>query len=142
MYNPRETIYAALFAKLAAVPGFTTYSRRLRHWTDVPSGEQPALFMAQREETVQTVPGLNSVSLMNVDVYLYANTSDKSISPASILNPLIDAALLAVSFDAVTNKQTLGGLVEWTVVEGKLATDEGVLGDQAVCIIPIVMKAT
>ena len=38
----RETIHAALFARLSAVPGFVTASRRLKHWSDTPGGEQPA----------------------------------------------------------------------------------------------------
>jgi hypothetical protein len=144
MQSPRETIYAALYAKVAAVAGFVTTSRRLLHWTDTPVGAQPALFMAQISETAETTtPGLNTVYLLNVHLYIYANTrGDQTISPASILNPLIDAALLAATFDRISNKQTLGGLVEYVIPDGTIQTDEGVLGDQGVVIIPLVMKAT
>jgi len=45
----REPIYSALFALLCAIPGIITFSRRMRHWTDVPVVEQPALFQAQME---------------------------------------------------------------------------------------------
>lgn len=143
MYSTRETIYAALFAKVSAAASFVTVSRRLKHWADVSPGDQPALFQAQVDETVQTIPGLNSVFILRVDLYIYANTAgDSTLSPSTILNPLIDAVTTALQFDRVTNKQTLGGLVEYCVVEGRIATDEGVLGDQGVCIIPVSMKST
>lgn len=143
MFTARETIYAALFAKVSAAANFTTISRRLQHWADVSSSLQPALFQAQVDETAQTIPGLNTVFVLRVDLYLYANTQgDTTLSPSTILNPLIDSVLAALAPDKITNKQTLGGLVEYCVPDGKLATDEGVLGDQGVCIIPITMKTT
>lgn len=137
----REPIYAALFAKLRAVDGFVTVSRRLKLWGDVPQSEQPALFMAQRRETVTTTPGLNPVWVFSVDVYLYAHTQgDANISPGSIINPLIDAITAALAPDPVSNKQTLGGLVQHAWVDGTIETDEGVLGDQGVAVIPITIK--
>lgn len=142
MFNSREAIYAALFAKVSAAASFTTISRRLQHWADVSPSLQPALFQAQVEEDPQTVPGLNTVYVLVVDLYIYANTAgDSTLSPSTILNPLMDAVLATLAFDKVTNKQTLGGLVEWCVPQGKIQTDEGVLGDQGVCIIRVAMKS-
>ena len=136
----RETIYAALFAKLAAVSGFTTVSRRLKHWTDTPPGDQPALFVIQRREIVQTVPALNPVYELEVDAYLYAYSGDMNASPAQLLNPLLDAVTATLLPDASNNKQTLGGLVQHAWIDGSIETDEGVLGNQAVAIIPIRIK--
>lgn len=142
MFNTREAIYSALFAKVSQAAAFVTISRRLQHWTDVSSNLQPALYQAQVDETAQTVPGLDTPFVLRVDLYIYANTAgDSTLSPSTLLNPLIDAVLNSIAFDKVTNKQTLGGMVEYCVVEGKIQTDEGVLGDQGVVIIPIVMKA-
>jgi hypothetical protein len=142
MFNSRETIYAALFAKVSQAANFETVSRRLQHWTDVSASAQPALFQAQIDETSQTVPGLDTVFVLRVDLYVYANTQgDSSLSPSTILNPLIDAVLATLAFDPISNKQNLGGLVEYCVVDGRIVTDEGVLGNQGVCIIPIVMKS-
>jgi hypothetical protein len=137
----REPIYAALYARIAAAAGFKTISRRLRHWDDVPQGDQPAMFMAQKSESVSTTPGLPSVSVMAVDVYIYAHTQgDKTIAPGTILNPLLDAVVGALAPDPITNKCTLGGLVQHAWIDGTIETDEGVLGDQAVCVIPITIK--
>lgn len=138
----REPIYAALYAKIAAATGFKTISRRLRHWDDVPQSDQPALFMAQKNETASTTPGMPSVWILSVDIYIYAHTQgDKSIAPGTILNPLLDAVVAAMAPEAVSGKQTLGGLVQHAWIDGSIETDEGVLGDQAVCIIPITLKA-
>jgi hypothetical protein len=142
VFNSREAIYAALFAKVSQAANFETVSRRLQHWTDVSASAQPALFQAQIDETSQTVPGLDTVFVLRVDLYVYANTQgDSSLSPSTILNPLIDAVLATLAFDPISNKQNLGGLVEYCVVDGRIVTDEGVLGNQGVCIIPIVMKS-
>lgn len=138
----RELIFSTLFERFRGIDGFVTISRRLKHWDDVPVTEQPALFQTQKSEVVSTVPGLNQVSDLQVDVYLYARTSgDPSSSPATILNPLVDAIFTALKPDPISNKQTLGGLVQHCWIEGSIETDEGVLGDQGVAIIPIVIKA-
>lgn len=142
----REQIYSALFAKFSALtvggtPAFKTASRKLKHWSDVPPTDQPALFVAQRNEVAATVPGMNTVWTFSVDVYLYVHTqADPSKAPSEILNPLLDAVVAALAPDPITNKCKLGGLVEHAWIEGAIETDEGTLGDQAVAVIPVVMK--
>jgi hypothetical protein len=135
----REPIYAALFAVVAGVPGLVTASRRCRHWTDVAPAEQPALFQVQRAEKIERRTGLPPKHTLAVDLYLYANTgSDPLLAPASILNPLIDAIEAALlPNDAGGTPQTLSGLVTHAWIDGPIETDEGVLGAQAVAILPI-----
>jgi hypothetical protein len=136
----REPIYAALFAKLAAAANFTTASRRLKHWSETPTADQPALFMAQRSEHANPrPPGLPTVWDLHVDAYVYVTTTDKSIAPGTLLNPLLDALVASIAPD-YSGKQTLGGLVQHCWIEGDIKTDEGTLGDLAVAIIPISMK--
>ncbi len=127
----REPIYAALFAALASAAPFVTASRRLRHWSDVGPAEQPALFVAQRRK------GLPPKWTLALEVFIYVHAPDDVTPPASALNPLLDAveAVLAPADPAAA--QTLGGLVEHAWIAGKIETDEGVLGGQAVAIIPI-----
>ena len=138
----REPIYSALFAKVAGAYGFTTISRRLKHWDDVPQGDQPALFQAQMSEDAAIIAGRPTVWTMSVDLYIYAHTGgDKSIAPGTILNPLIDAVVAALAPDPITQLQTLGGTCIHAWIEGRVQTDEGVLGDQGVAIIPIHIKA-
>lgn len=138
----REAIYSALFTKLSAAAGFNTTSRRLVTFNEVAAVDQPALFVIQRTESAATVPGLTTVWTLEVDAYVYVNTAgDPAISPSTILNPYLDAIVTAMAPDnVVTNKATLGGLVQHAWIEGKIQTDEGVLGDQAIAIVPIILK--
>jgi hypothetical protein len=51
----------------------------------------------------------------------------------------LDALEAALAPSPVTGIQTLGlpGMVRHVTISGKVETDEGVLGDQAVAIVPI-----
>jgi hypothetical protein len=136
----REPIYAALFDLVAQAGGFVTAERRLRHWSDVAPAEQPALFMAQKSETaVVKALGAPTVWTLHVELYLYAHSSDSYLSPASVLNPLVDAVEAALAPSAATGLQDLGlpSMVQHATIAGKIETEEGVLGDQAIAIIPV-----
>jgi hypothetical protein len=133
----REAVYAALFAKLSAVPGIRTASRRLRHWADLPPSQQPALFQVQKAEAIGLEDGLPPRRQLSVELYLYATGSDPGVPPSSILNPLIDAIEATLAPVTPGTTQTLGGLVQHAWIAGRIETDEGVLGDQAVAILPV-----
>jgi hypothetical protein len=136
----REPIYAALFDLAAGAAGFVTAERRLRHWSDVAPPEQPALFMTQKSETAAVKAlGAPLVWTLTVELYLYAHSSDPQLSPATVLNPLIDAVEAALAPAPTTGLQDLGlaAMVQHAMIAGKIETEEGVLGDQAIAIIPI-----
>jgi hypothetical protein len=80
--------------------------------------------------------------LMHVELYIYnLSTADPYASPAIGLNKLMDAVTAALSPMGGATEQTLGGLVSYCRINGQINTDEGVLGDQAVAIIPIEILA-
>ena len=133
----REAIYSALFARMSAAAGFATASRRLRHWSDVGTVEQPALFQVQKSETARREAGLPPKWTLAVDLFLYAHAPDDLTAAATVMNPLLDAIEAALAPDPVTNVQSLGGLAAHCWIAGKVETDEGVLGGQAVAIVPI-----
>ena len=133
----REPIYAALFGLVSGVPGIVTASRRLKHWNDVPAVDQPALFQIQKGETGEQAQGLPMKWTLAAEIYLYVNSGDDPAGiPATELNNLLDLIELALApnFRGV---QTLGGLVSHCWISGRIETDEGSLGSQAVAIIPI-----
>jgi hypothetical protein len=76
---------------------------------------------------------------LNVELYLYAHSSDPYQAPAMMLNPLVDAVEAALAPAATTGIQDLGlpTMVQHAYIAGRIETDEGVLGDQAVAIIPV-----
>lgn len=136
----REPIYAALFARIAASAGFVTAERRLRHWRDVAPAEQPALFQSQKSETAMVKAlGAPAVWTLAVELCLYVHSSDPYLAPSVVLNPLLDAVEGALAPAAVTGVQDLGlpAMVQHAYIAGKVKTDEGALGDQAVAIIPV-----
>ena len=136
----REWIYAALFARLAGAAHFVTAARRLRHWSELAPAEQPALFMRQKAEhaSVATLAAPTVWTLV-IELYVYAHASSPYVAPATILNPLIDAVEATLAPLAATGLQDLGlpAMVQHAYIAGKIETDEGVLRDQAVAIIPV-----
>lgn len=140
----REPVHAALFALLSQSSKFITASRRVKHWADVPSAaDQPALFLSSRGQ-VATVrqPGMPPIWDLAFDAIVYVKTTgEPDLSPATLMNPLLDAIEAAMAPDNfATRKLTLGGLVEHCWIEGEITTDEGVLGDQGVALIPILVR--
>jgi len=136
----REPIYAALFALVAGAANFVTAERRWRHWSELTPAEQPALFMLQKSEhaAVATL-GAPTVWTLAVELYVYGHASDPYAAPATVLNPLVDGVEAALAPSPVTGLQDLGlpAMVQHAYIAGKIETDEGVLRDQAIAIIPI-----
>jgi hypothetical protein len=140
----REAIYSGFFAQLQAIPGVKTCSRKLQHWTDVPSEFHPAIFLAQGNEFVEPANGFPSKVTLRPTVYLYANTAGAD-NPGAVLNPLLDAIEAIINArHPVTGRNSLGmpQAVEWARIDGQIDTDEGVLGDQAVAQSPVAILTT
>jgi hypothetical protein len=136
----REAIYAALWTLGSGAGSFASANRRLRHWTDVSPAEQPALFMSERGgHAVIKALGAPIVWTLYADFYIYVHSSDPYAAPATILNPLLDALEYALAPSPATGIQNLGLplMVQHAYIAGKIETDEGVLGDQAIAIVPV-----
>jgi hypothetical protein len=136
----REPIYAALWLLASNAASFVTANRRLRHWTDVTPVEQPALFMSEKggQAAVKAL-GAPVIWTLSADLFVYAHSSDPYQAPATILNPLVDALEAALAAPAATGVQQLGlpSMIQHAYIAGRIETDEGVLGDQAVAVVPI-----
>lgn len=136
-----ETIYQALFDRLRLATGVKTASRRLKHWNDVPAKDQPALYTAQGGEVPEQVRGVPTKWRLSVDVYLYVTVPKDTDIPATALNGLIGAIRDAMAppegLDRLKGVQTLGGLVSHAWISGQIEVYDGVLGNQAVAMIPI-----
>ena len=136
----RESIYATLWERAVGAASFASTNRRLRHWADVAPAEQPALFMSEKGGTAVTkVLGAPIVWTLYADFYIYVHSSDPYLAPAMLLNPLLDALEAALASSPATGIQNLGlpAMVQHVYIAGKVETDEGVLGDQAIAIVPV-----
>lgn len=133
-----ENVYAALFARVSAVGGLVTTSRRLRHVNDVKPAEQPALFQAQLGQAHQYMQGRVTFVTLGAVLYLYVRNPPSAI-PGQLFNGLLDGIRAALAPDnAMTNACTLGGIVHWVRL-GAIDTDEGTLGEQCIARIPLEM---
>jgi hypothetical protein len=140
----REPIYRALWELAAASASFATAQRRLQHWADVGPAEQPALFMSEKGSVAKIKAlGAPIVWTLYADLYIYVHSSDPYLAPAMVLNPLLDAVESALAPSPATGIQNLGlpTMVQHAYVSGKIETDEGTLGDQAIAIVPVEILA-
>src|SRR5215469_13714145 len=136
----RESIYGALWALGARAASFASANRRLRHWADVAPAEQPALFMSEKGgHAVAKGVGTSIRRTLYADFYIYVHSSDPYLAPAMLLNPLLDALEEALAPSPATGIQNLGlpTMVQHAYIAGKIETDEGLLGDQAIAIVPV-----
>ena len=153
----REQLFSTLFTRLALINGFSTISRIFKTWDDLEPSQQPALIMTKGSESVENMRGFPPKWTLNGTIYIYCrNDQDPNISPSIQLNQLI--TLVEAAFDrtatesAVANAPymdspsdyltTLGGLCSHAWITGTIQTDEGVLGQQAVALIPFEIVAT
>ena len=132
----REPVYAALFTRLAAIPGLKLSSRRVRSISDTPANLFPALFVAQTFQRPIYESGRAVQWELGADVYIYAKDPANS-NPGGVMNPLMDALQAALAFDnTMQNACTLGGLALKCEI-GPVATDEGTMGEQSIVCAPI-----
>lgn len=132
----RETVYAALFTRLQAIPGLKLTSRRVKSISDVPANLFPALFLAQTFQRPVYEAGRVTQWELGADVYIYA-FDRAGQNPGGIMNPLMDALTVALAFDNImSNACTLGGLALKCEI-GPVETDEGTMGEQAIVRAPI-----
>ena len=144
----RETIYAAMFAKFAGITftsgnnsAFNLTSRKLKHWDDVTLEQYPCLFQIQTKERNVQPRGMPQKWTLDILLYVYVNTgaqNDPSITPSSLLNPILDAIDGVLGFDdGKAGALSLGGLVSNVSITGDIETSEGNLGDLEIAVIPI-----
>lgn len=132
----REAIFSALFGLASAAPGLVTTSRKLLHWSEVPASHRPALFQAQGDQDIVRTTRMPTKYMLSAKLYVYVSTGGAG-SPGEVLNPILDYidGVLADPFPG--QPQTLGGLVEYARIDGRISTSEGTLGDDEVAVIPI-----
>ncbi len=134
-----ETVFAALYAKLAGVANFITAGRRLVNVQDLNPEQFPAAFQLQGKQSVKYSPNAPSVLTLRASWVLYTYQTDPTAAQSTPLNLLLDAVRTALAPTPGLFKNTLGGLVEYVAIDGDVEIFEGVLGERAVAIVPIVL---
>lgn len=139
MNVPREEIYDALYAKLAALKPtiFTSVSRRLKHIEECQPAEFPCAYQVQDGEQPNARPQLPTIWVLNVEWWLYSFEPNPNNAPSTKLNALLDAVDGLLDPEIPLKLQTLSGRVYHACINGQVEIIEGVLGDRGMAIVPI-----
>lgn len=115
--------------------GFLTTGRRVKFSRDVP---QPALFLRDGDEEIE-YQGLMEVLTLKAEVWICSNAGeDPDVAPIVLINNCLDAVRDALAPDDPARQRfTLGGLVHWCRVVGKVEKDPGDLDGQAIAVADI-----
>jgi hypothetical protein len=127
----------------SAINGSTswkTVSNRLRLWADVSADQQPAAFLVtHREEDDYRGLGLLRRRL-TLGVWCYSRSDNDFGAPQ--LDTMMEAFEAAFNKpdNPSTNSNTLGGLVYFCRIEGKIFKDPGDIDSQTLLIVPIIVE--
>lgn len=146
-YVTREQCMQALFNLLLPLKEngyFNTMSRRLKLFSAVPGGEQPALYLYEKDETHKRAETITpAIRQLEADIIIYINVGkDTATVPATLMNNLID--LIDPNSGGVlkpdnpqANRQTLGGLVWDCWIEGNVQKVPGDLDGQGMAVLKV-----
>lgn len=117
--------------------GFLSTGRRLIPWQNVTS--QPALFLRGGDDDNQYPNTILQELTMHAEVWIYSRAGeDPSVAPESALNNLIDCVQAAFApDDPMRQRFTLGGLVYWCRLVGRIEKTPGDLDGQAVAVADV-----
>lgn len=117
--------------------GFLTFSRRFKHWGSVSA--QPALFLRDGSEEIAYRNTVMQEQTLKAEVWIYSNAGENpDVAPATGLNNLLDAVQAAFApDDQMRGRCTLGGLVEWCRIAGKIDKEPGDIGGQAIAVADV-----
>ena len=151
-----EAIMTALASRLSSIPGVVTFNRKWRSWEGLSAAEQPALFMTNGNQIAKAQRSMPTVWTLLPTLYLYTrHDADPAATGATVQNQLLKAVVAALQRtpgevaqagpfvnDGQDPHTTLGGLVSACYINGTIETDEGLLQNQGVAIIPIEIVTT
>lgn len=141
-----ETVMAGFFTLLNPVgptPGdgtFVLLSRELQLIERMQPAQMPAVF--QNQVSMNLAVGLTQDGYMfatfDIDWFVYCYTPSGTIPNSQVLNPLVNRVLDIMPPTGLS--LTINDIHCSAAINGDLIFYEGLLGDRAVCRIPIILK--
>jgi hypothetical protein len=128
---------AAAGTAVPLLTGFLTTGRRVIPWNKVSS--QPALFLRGADEDLEYPGTLLQSQTIDAEIWIYTNAGQNpNAVPETALNNLMDAIQAAFVPDVPgTGRFTLGQLVQWCRLEGRVIKDPGDTSGQAIALMPV-----
>ena len=145
----REDVYTALWAlvtPLIASGGavsptqpFVSGARKLRNLGLIPAEQRPALFQVEPMETTVQRTGMFSKRVWKAFwvATLAADPADETDVGISAVNALNDLFEQAITDQGPDSRQTLGGLVHHTFINGQTDRNPGDLAGTGMLVIPV-----
>jgi hypothetical protein len=123
---------------VSLLTGFVTTGRRLIKWDQVSA--QPALFLRSGDEELHYDTILQRQDL-GAEIWIYSNAGQNpDVVPEIALNNLLDAVQAAFQPDSPsTGRFTLGGLVHWCRLEGRITKSPGDASGQAIALADVLI---
>lgn len=122
---------------------FITISRRVKHFSDVPSDAQPACFQAEHTSAEEQRTGLPYKTTLEANWIIYQSVGrDRTAIPTIENNLIIGGVRRALAPRPndpgfLDKRNTLGGLVHHCFISGRIFRDPGDLDDQGMIVVPI-----
>lgn len=154
MSTTRAQVMAAVLAKIQAIvfsspimekttwQNTPSLQQRLALWTEVPAEQQPAVYLVTHKETDE-YRGLGLLRRrLELGAWCYIRTDDQTTIGATLLDTIMEAfeAQFCVQDNSSTGQLTLGGLVYWCRIEGRVLKIPGDIDNQALMVVPIVVE--
>lgn len=119
-----------------------TVSNRLRLWGDVNSDQQPAAFLVTHQE-MDEYRGLGLLRRrLNLGVWCYCRANGGQGAP--LLDTMMESFEQSFITNGIDNPgenlNTLGGLVYWCRIEGRVFKDPGDIDNQTMLIVPLIVE--
>lgn len=138
----REHAIDALFELIEGAYSWRSRpGRRLKIWSDVSLSARPACYVFEGGEDIYTwSESARPRRTIAVRLFIYLNAKESSVVGSVLVNEVLDAldaALLPKGADEVRGRNTLGGLVYYCRIEGKVLKDPGDLDGDALLVVPI-----
>lgn len=145
----RQQVMAAIQAIIAGmtfsapINGSSTWkvvSNKLRLFSDVSAEQQPAAFLVTHRE-LDEYRGLGLLRRrLELLVYCYSRSDNSPGTPQ--LDTMMEAfeAAFIKPDNFSTNMNTLGGLVYWVRIEGRVFKDPGDIDSQTMLIVPLIVE--
>lgn len=124
-------------SQAAFTTGFLTTSRRFQYWNQCEA--QPALFLRGKNEDLDYPQGnIQQLQVIRAEVWVYTRAGDDATAvPEIALNNLLDAVQSVFQADSPMGVFTLGGLVSWCRMSGKVDKQPGDPSGQAMAAADI-----
>ncbi len=115
-------------------------SNKLRLWNNVDATQQPCCFLVTHRE-LDEYRG-NGLRRRRLELGIWCYSRADNVSGANDLDTMMEAfeTVFAIQDDYSTGNNTLGGLVYFCRIEGKVFKDPGDLEGQTLLIVPLVVE--